>query len=360
MQFNEQILSALAKSHSKLKEINEQLETITDDVQKLIKLKKEVKHIEPLALLYVEVKSNIDTVNDCIQIIANEKDQEMISLAKLELENAESKLSQMESRAKILMLPKDENDEKNTIVEMRPAAGGDESSLFVGDLFNCYKVFANEQGWKIEVNEAKLSERGGYDNLIFSVFGDGVFSKLKYESGVHRVQRVPATESKGRVHTSTITVAVLPEVDELQVVIEQKDLRIDVMRASGAGGQSVNKTESAVRVTHLPTNIVVYCQDGKSQNENKAQALKVLRAKLWEKAELERRIEMSNLRKSQIGSGDRSEKIRTYNYPQNRLTDHRIGLTLNKLDQVMQGNISEIINALQAHEQEEQMKNLAL
>lgn len=358
MEMNKKLLETIEFSKNKKEQLEKELENISDDFDRIGKINKEIKRLSPMVKEYNLLMKAIEDKKQCLAYIEQEKDKEMLQALRDELADLENRIEVHYKECEILSLPKDPNDDKNIIVEMRPAAGGDEASIFVGDLFNTYKIFCNKMSWKIEVTEAKISSHGGFDMLVFTISGDNVYSMMKHESGVHRVQRVPATESKGRTHTSTITVVVMPELDELDVKLDMKDIRVDVMRASGAGGQSVNRTESAVRLTHLPTNIVVYCQEGKSQNENKAQALKVLRAKLWDKAESERQSEMSSLRKGQIGSGDRSEKIRTYNYPQNRVTDHRIGLTLNKLDQVMEGQLEELVNALKSEEQRVIMENM--
>ena len=285
-------------------------------------------------------------------------DKELKEMAEIELEDMKSKMIELETKIKIFMLPKDEADEKNAIIEIRAGTGGLEASLFAGDLYEMYQKVAISNGWKTELITISPSDAGGYKEVVFSVSGKNVFSKLKFESGVHRVQRVPKTETQGRVHTSAATVAVLPEAEDIDVKIDDNDLRIDVFRSSGPGGQSVNTTDSAVRVTHLPSGIVISQQDEKSQHKNKAKALKILRSKLYdyERSKLER--ERSSNRKSQIGSGDRSERIRTYNFPQGRVTDHRINLTLHKLSDFLSGDIfSEISDALQIQYQEQQLEN---
>ena len=301
----------------------------------------------------------IDNGLQAEKILNSSNTDDLVELAKMELEEIKEKIPFFEKELKILLIPNDPNDEKNVIVEMRPGVGGDESCIFVANLFDTYKRYADKQGWDLKVSDASTNAVG-YDYIFFTIKGKDVYSKFKFESGVHRVQRVPATETKGRVHTSTITVAVLPEIDAIEFSINHADLRIDTYRASGAGGQHVNRTESAVRITHLPTNIVVACQEGRSQIENRETAMNLLRAKLWQKYNDEQQQKISNLRKSQVGSGDRSEKIRTYNYPQNRVTDHRISLTLNKLDFVMLGNLDEIINQLIVHEQEQKLEELKI
>ncbi len=358
MEYNKRLYDTVNGIFNRIKEFEKELETTTD-VNKIRTLNKQIKDNEEVCSLFVKYRQKLDEIKQCELILENEKDNELINAAQEELNNIKSEIPQMEENLRILLLPKDENDTKNVIIEMRPAAGGDESSIFVSDLFECYQKYSDMQGWKIQV--LSLTQKAfGIDFISFKIIGKDVYSKMKFESGVHRVQRVPMTESKGRVHTSTITVAVLPEVDEIQVVINPSDLRIDTYRSGGAGGQHVNRTDSAVRLTHLPTGIVVACQEGRSQIENRETAMQLLRAKLWEKYNNEQHDAISNLRKDQVGSGERSEKIRTYNYPQNRVTDHRIGLTLNKLDQIMIGNLEEIISALIANEQLEKMKELEI
>ncbi|MDK2985449.1 MAG: peptide chain release factor 1, partial [Clostridia bacterium] len=275
-----------------------------------------------------------------------------------EQEELSEKIEDLQEKLKILLLPKDPNDEKNVIMEIRAGAGGEEAALFAGDLFRMYSRYAENQGWKIELMNSHPTDTGGFKEIIFTVEGQGAFSKLKFESGVHRVQRVPATESSGRIHTSTATVAVLPEAEEVDVEIDPNDLRIDVFCSSGPGGQSVNTTQSAVRVTHIPTGIVVSCQDEKSQHKNKAKALKVLRSRLHDKMLREQQEEVAGARKLQVGTGDRSERIRTYNFPQGRVTDHRIGLTLHKLEAVLQGELDELIESLRTEEQAEKLKEV--
>lgn len=358
MEYNKRLYDTVNGIYNQIKEFQKELET-TSNINRIKTLNKQIKDNEAVCNLFVTYKHDLEEAKQCEEILNNEKDSELISAAQDELNQIKEKIPSLEEELKLLLLPKDENDSKNVIVEMRPAAGGDESSIFVSDLFETYQKFAEKQGWKIEV--ISLAQKAfGIDFISFKIKGNDVYSKMKFESGVHRVQRVPLTESKGRVHTSTITVAVLPEVDEIQVVINPADLRIDTYRSGGAGGQHVNRTDSAVRITHLPTGIVVACQEGRSQIENRETAMQLLRAKLWEKYNNEQHDTISNLRKDQVGSGERAEKIRTYNYPQNRVTDHRIGLTLNKLDQIMAGNLDEIIDALIADEQLEKMKALEI
>ncbi|GAB1483451.1 peptide chain release factor 1 [Treponema sp.] len=298
-------------------------------------------------------------IEDAEALIHTEKDAEMREMAKEELNELEEKAEAVDDRLKFLLVPKDPMDEKNIIMEIRGGAGGDEAALFASDLYRMYARFAEEKHWKIEIMDANETELGGLKEIIFSVSGKNVYENLRYESGVHRVQRVPETEASGRIHTSTVTVAVLPEAEETEIDIRSEDLRIDVMRAGGPGGQCVNTTDSAVRITHMPSGIVVQCQDEKSQIKNKAKAMRVLRARLFEMEEEKAHSERAEARKSQVGSGDRSERIRTYNFPQNRLTDHRINLTLYKLDLLMQGDAQELFDALKLTAREELLKATA-
>lgn len=291
--------------------------------------------------------------------LARDDDADIREMAKLEIAEIEPKLPELEEELKLLMLPKDPLDDKNIILEIRAGTGGDEAALFAADLFRMYSRFAEENGWKVEIMSESESGSGGLKEVIANISGDKVYSKLKYESGTHRVQRVPATESQGRIHTSACTVAILPEAEEIDVDIRNEDLRIDVFRASGPGGQSVNTTDSAVRITHVPTGLVVSCQDEKSQLKNKVKAMKVLRSRLLQAEQEKAHAEEAAARKSQVGSGDRSERIRTYNFPQGRVTDHRINLTLYKLDQVMEGDINELIDSLIAHYQSEALQQQA-
>ncbi|HMM20808.1 MAG TPA: peptide chain release factor 1 [Selenomonadales bacterium] len=304
---------------------------------------------------YKAVRQGTDDARD---LLKEKLDEDFRAMAEAELAELREKGAALEEELRILLLPRDPNDDKNVIIEIRGGAGGDEAALFAGDLFRMYTRYAENQGWKTEVLDANPTDLGGFKEVVFVVEGDGAYSRLKYESGVHRVQRVPATEASGRIHTSTVTVAVLPEAEEVDVDINPGELRIDTYCASGAGGQHVNKTESAVRITHLPTGVVVQCQDEKSQLKNRDKAMRVLRAKLLELAEESQRAEVAEARKSQVGTGDRSERIRTYNFPQGRVTDHRIGLTLHKLDFILNGDLDEMIQALTTADQSERLKQV--
>ena len=331
---------------------------IASDINKMTELSKEQSGLNELvekAKLYIETAEAIEENKELLG------DPELGDLAKEELSELEPTLPKLEDEIKVLMIPKDKNDDKNIYLELRAGAGGDESALFVADVFRMYSRFAEQMGWKVEIVSSSDGTAGGYKELIAMIKGDGVYSKLKYEAGTHRVQRVPDTETQGRVHTSAITVAVIPEVDDVEVDIKPNEIKMDVYRSSGCGGQSVNTTDSAVRLTHIPTGIVVAIQDEKSQHKNRDKAMKVLKARVYE-AELQKQLdETAGQRKLQVGSGDRSEKIRTYNYPQNRLTDHRIGLTLYALDDVMNnGNLKLVIDPLIAHAQAEAIQEAGL
>ncbi len=307
---------------------------------------------------YREYKDVLQKIKENQEMLEDKLDPEFRELVEEDLNEQEEKKEQLESNLKILLLPKDPNDEKNVIIEIRGGTGGEEAALFAADLLKMYSRYAEKQGWKVEMLSANYTDIGGFKEVIVMIEGKGAYSRFKFESGVHRVQRIPATESGGRIHTSASTVAVLPEAEEVDIDINPNDLRIDIFCSSGPGGQSVNTTQSAVRVTHLPTGMVVSCQDEKSQHKNKDKALKVLRARLLEKAEEEQAGEMASVRKTMVGSGDRSERIRTYNYPQGRVTDHRIGLTLYRLEAVMQGEIDEFIDALVTSDQAEKLKRM--
>ena len=325
--------------------------SVSEDQRKFRKLMKEQADLAPIVDAYKQYKQAKQDVEDSLALLDEESDEEMKELAKEELADAKKRIEELEQELKILLLPKDPNDEKNVIVEIRAGAGGDEAALFASELYRMYVHYAESQHWKTEMINVSESGIGGMKEVEFMITGHGAYSKLKYESGVHRVQRVPETESGGRIHTSTATVAIMPEAEEFDVVIDDKDIRIDVMRASGNGGQCVNTTDSAVRLTHIPTGIVIYSQTEKSQLQNKEKAFRLLRSKLYD-MELERRQnEEAAERRSQIGTGDRSEKIRTYNFPQGRVTDHRIKLTLYKIDAIMDGDIQELIDSLIAADQ---------
>ena len=325
--------------------------SVAEDQRKFRKLMTEQADLAPIVDAYKQYKQAKQDVEDSLALLDEESDEEMKELAKEELADAKKRIEELEQELKILLLPKDPNDEKNVIVEIRAGAGGDEAALFASELYRMYVHYAESQHWKTEMINVSESGIGGMKEVEFMITGHGAYSKLKYESGVHRVQRVPETESGGRIHTSTATVAIMPEAEEFDVVIDDKDIRIDVMRASGNGGQCVNTTDSAVRLTHIPTGIVIYSQTEKSQLQNKEKAFRLLRSKLYD-MELERRQnEEAAERRSQIGTGDRSEKIRTYNFPQGRVTDHRIKLTLYKIDAIMDGDIQELIDSLIAADQ---------
>ena len=344
----------------RLEEILSELQEpdVANDQNRFRKLMKEQNDLTPIVEAYKEYKRCKETIDDSLQMLEEESDEEMRELAKEELNEAKARMEELEHELKILLLPKDPNDDKNVIVEIRAGAGGDEAALFAAEIYRMYMHYAESRRWKVELVECEEIGIGGMKNATFMITGNGAYSVMKYESGVHRVQRVPETESRGRIHTSTITVAVMPEAEEVDIQIDEKDIRIDVMRASGNGGQCVNTTDSAVRLTHYPTGIVIYSQTEKSQLQNKDKAFALLRAKLYDLECQKRHDAESEARKSQIGTGDRSEKIRTYNFPQGRVTDHRIGLTLYKLDKIMNGDIQEIIDACIAADQAAKLANM--
>ena len=332
--------------------------TVTNNQERFRALMKEQSDLTPIVEAYKEYKKCKQDVEDSISMLEGENDEEMGEMLKEELASSRKRVEELEQELKILLLPKDPNDDKDVIVEIRAGAGGDEAALFAAEMYRLYVHYAESQRWKVETLNVDEIGIGGMKEVNFMISGQGAYSKLKYESGVHRVQRVPETESGGRIHTSTITVAVMPEVEEVDVVIDEKDIRIDVMRASGNGGQCVNTTDSAVRLTHYPTGIVVYSQTEKSQLQNKAKAFALLRAKLYDIEQQKAHDAEAELRRSQIGTGDRSEKIRTYNFPQGRVTDHRINLTLYKLDKIMDGDIQEILDACIAADQAAKLSRL--
>lgn len=317
---------------------------------------KEHSDISPIVEKYREYKTAKETIADATEMLLDNDDKEMEEMLRAEIAEAKKNIETYEQELKILLLPKDPNDEKNVIIEIRGGAGGDEAALFAGSLLRMYSMYAETKRWKVDMMNSNETDIGGYKEVSFMIEGAGAYSRLKFESGVHRVQRVPSTESSGRIHTSTVTVAVLPEVEDVEVEINPNDLRIDVFRAGGPGGQCVNTTDSAVRVTHLPTGLVVSCQDEKSQHKNKDKALKILRSRLYDLMCEQQNAEIAQNRKSQVGTGDRSERIRTYNFPQGRVTDHRIGLTLHRLEAVLNGELDELIDALNTADQSEKLK----
>lgn len=331
---------------------------IISDVNKLREYSKEQSDLEKVVTTFRKYRTAVSELEDATLMLEDDLDEEMKEMVQLEIEELSEEVDSLEEELKILLLPKDPNDEKNVIVEIRAAAGGDEAALFAGDLFRMYTRYAENNRWQTEIIEATTTGIGGYKEIIFMISGNGAYSRLKYENGAHRVQRVPETESQGRVHTSTATVAVLPEAEEVDVEIRNEDIKIDTYRSSGSGGQHVNTTDSAVRITHLPTGIVVSCQDEKSQIRNREKAFKVLRARLYDKYQQEAQEEYDAERKSAVGTGDRSERIRTYNFPQSRVTDHRISLTIQKLEQILDGDLDEFIDSLIAEDQAKQLANV--
>ncbi len=352
------VLDRLQAVENRYEKLNELLSdpAIISDSNKLREYSKEQSDIQETVEVYREYKDVREQLRDAKAMLEDKLDAEMREMVKEEVSELESQDKTLSERLKILLVPKDPNDDKNVIVEVRGAAGGDEAALFAGDLYRMYSRYAEVQGWKTEIIEASYTELGGYKEIIFMINGKGAFAKLKFENGAHRVQRVPETESGGRIHTSTATVAVLPEAEEVEIDIHEKDVRVDTFASSGPGGQSVNTTMSAVRLTHLPTGVVVSCQDEKSQIKNKEKAMKVLRARVYDKFRQEAQAEYDQNRKQAVGTGDRSERIRTYNFPQNRVTDHRIGLTIQKLDQILQGKLDDFINALVMEDQAQKME----
>ncbi|MDR1133302.1 MAG: peptide chain release factor 1 [Synergistaceae bacterium] len=356
-----EIWSKLGEVESTYKEIESRMADpgVASNPSEMQVLGKKHVELEPLMAAFDEYRKNAREAEDSRQIIASETDEDIRALAREELERLEAFLPEIERRVRILLLPKDRDDDKNVVIEIRGGTGGEEAALFAADLFRMYTRYAEIQNWRVEVLDASETGIGGYKEIAFRIEANGAYSKFKYESGVHRVQRVPVTEASGRVHTSAATVAVLPEAGDVDVEIRPEDLKIDTYRSGGAGGQHVNMTDSAVRITHMPTGLVVTCQDERSQIKNRAKAMQFLRTKLYDVELRKQQDAMAAERKWQVGSGDRSERIRTYNFPQNRVTDHRIGLTLHKLDRVMEGDIAELIEALSMADQAEKMKNFA-
>lgn len=351
-------LEGLVAHYEELQEMMADPEVI-NDTKRYMEISKEEADLREVVQKYKKYKENKKEIQDNQEIISNETDSDLIEMAKEENNELEAEIPKLEEEIKILMLPKDPNDDKDIIMEIRGAAGGDEASLFAGDLLRMYEKYAERQGWQVEMIDSEATEVGGYKRVAIMITGEKVYSKLKYENGAHRVQRIPVTESQGRVHTSTATVAVMPEYEQVDIDLDPKDIRVDVYRSSGAGGQHINKTSSAVRMTHLPTGIVVAMQDQRSQQQNREKAMRILKSRVYDYYESQNRDQYDAERKNAVGTGDRSERIRTYNYPQNRVTDHRIGLTLNKLDRVMNGELDEIIDALILYNQTKQLEELA-
>lgn len=347
----------LQAAENRYEEMNHKLSdpAVIENHDEYRKLMKEHAELQELVSKYGEYKKVTQEIADANELLNDKLDKDFKEMVELELEEAKERLEIIKKEIKILLLPKDPNDDKNVIVEIRGGAGGDEAALFAGVLFRMYSKYAERCGWKTEMLDSNPTEIGGFKEVVFAIEGHGAFSRLKFESGVHRVQRIPETEANGRIHTSTVTVAVLAEVEDVDIEINQNDLRIDTYRASGAGGQHVNKTDSAIRITHMPTGIVVCCQDQRSQHKNRDKAMRVLRSKLYEIAQEQQASEVAQARKTQVGTGDRSERIRTYNYPQGRITDHRIGLTLYKIESILEGDLDEVIDALITTDQAERL-----
>ena len=343
------MFSRLQSIEDRFEEINAEMcdSSILADQNRYKSLMKELKNLTPIVEKYREYKKEQKNLEDAKELLSeNSADKELEEMAKEEMELSKNNIQKISEELKILLLPKDPNDDRNVIIEIRGGAGGEEAALFSGVLFRMYNMYAQSRRWKVEIMNAKETKLGGYKEISFMISGEGAYSRFKFESGVHRVQRVPDTEAQGRVHTSTVTVAVLPEADDVEIDINPADLQIDTYRAGGAGGQHVNKTESAIRITHIPTGVVVECQDERSQYKNKDKAMKVLKSRLLEAKRAEQESAVAEERRSQVGTGDRSERIRTYNYPQSRVTDHRIGLTLYRLEDILNGDLDEVIDAL--------------
>ncbi len=352
------ILEKLETLKNRWEEIAEQMSdpSAMADMKRFVKLNKDYKELEPVVKAYKEYKNLLGNIQNAKEMLATEKDPEFRQMAKEELEELQPKIKEMEEQIRLLLIPKDPQDGKNAVMEIRAGTGGDEASIFAGDLFRMYQKYCENRGWKVDVVELNEGTAGGFKAIVFNVIGEGAYGTLKFESGVHRVQRVPKTETQGRIHTSAASVVVLPEADEFDVELNEKDIRKDTYCSSGPGGQSVNTTYSAIRLTHIPTGIVVTCQDEKSQIKNLAKAMKVLRTRLYEREYTKYLEEMSSKRKTMVSTGDRSAKIRTYNWPQGRVTDHRIGLTLYNLQAIIDGDIQELIDKLQMAENAERLK----
>lgn len=350
-------LEGLVEHYEELQELMSDPEVISD-TPRYLKISKEAAEMQEIVTAFKKYQQLKSDIAESKEVLTENNDPELIELAKDDLAAMEPQLAEVENQIKLLMVPKDPNDDKNIIMEIRGAAGGDEASLFAGDLLNMYERYSERQNWNFEIIDETKTEVGGFKEVAVMISGKNVYSKLKFENGAHRVQRVPQTESAGRVHTSTATVAVMPEYDEVDLEIDPKDIRVDVYRSSGAGGQHINKTSSAVRMTHLPTGIVVAMQDQRSQQQNREKAMQILRSRVYDYYESQNQDEYAAERKSAVGTGDRSERIRTYNYPQNRVTDHRIGLSLNKLDKIMNGQLDEIIDALILSDQTQKLEQI--
>ena len=363
MNLSKSILSKLEELKNRFEEISRLLSDpeVVANREKFTQLSKEFAELEPIVICYEQIQKITTEISDSQSLIQDEScDNELKQLAQEDIKTCESKLENLENEIRILLIPKDPNDQSNVYLEIRAGTGGDEAAIFSGNLFRMYQKYCESQGWKVEIINDRPGEHGGFKEIITKIDGRDVYSKLKFESGAHRVQRVPETESQGRVHTSACTVAIMPEVDEInEIDIDKKDIREDTFRASGAGGQHVNKTDSAIRLTHIPSGTVVECQDERSQHKNRARALSLLQAKLLDSARSQQQMEQAENRKTLVGSGDRSERIRTYNFPQGRITDHRINLTLYKLEEVIEGDLDALVEPLIQEHQADQLKNLS-